>query len=250
MSGASSMRNAVKRITHKERAQPSWNKKAGFLEKHKDYTIRARDYQKKQKTIKTLKKKASERNPDEFYFKMKNSKVVDGVHESVDQNSCLDMDTVKLLKTQDMGYIVHRKAIDDSKAKKLKETLHLLGESEPKSHKIFLDQKDEFDNFDAATHFDTEPELVDRNFNRMTKSQLKDDPAIANIKVKAVKRANRLRDQSYKELNRRASRAEKLRKAVNALQAQRVSMAKGSKRKIVNEDTGTVSYKFKRQRSS
>lgn len=249
MSGASSLRNAVKRITHKERGQPSWHKKAGFLEKHKDYILRARDYQKKRKHIISLKKKAAERNPDEFYFKMKNSQVRDGVHESIDPNQCLDMETVKLLKTQDLGYIVHRKAIDDSKARKMKENLHMIGESGPKQHKIFVNDTEEFEKFDAAEHFNTEPELIDRSFNRITKDQLKNDPGFANIKVKAMKKANRQREQSYKELNRRINRGEKLTKAMNALQAQRASMSKGSKRKIENETTGTVSYKFKRQRS-
>ena len=33
----SSLRNAVKRVEHKERAQPASRKKLGLLEKHKDY---------------------------------------------------------------------------------------------------------------------------------------------------------------------------------------------------------------------
>lgn len=33
----SSLRNAVKRVEHKERAQPASRRKLGLLEKHKDY---------------------------------------------------------------------------------------------------------------------------------------------------------------------------------------------------------------------
>ena len=70
----SSLRNAMKRREHKERAQPASRKRFGLLEKHKDYVERARDYNKKKKRIKSLKEKAMNRNPDEFYFNMVNSK--------------------------------------------------------------------------------------------------------------------------------------------------------------------------------
>ena len=73
MSGASALKNAVKRITHKERAQPSDRKRFGFLEKHKDYVVRAKDFKNKKKYLSSLKRKAAEKNPDEFYFKMNNS---------------------------------------------------------------------------------------------------------------------------------------------------------------------------------
>ena len=70
----SSLRNAAKRITHKERSQPFSRKKLGFLEKKKDYKLRATDYHKKEKIIKNLKQKAANRNEDEYYFKMANTK--------------------------------------------------------------------------------------------------------------------------------------------------------------------------------
>ena len=68
MSGAATMRNAVKRITHKERSQPNARKKFGLLEKHKDYQKRAFDFHKKEKYLKSLKKKAAERNPGSTHF--------------------------------------------------------------------------------------------------------------------------------------------------------------------------------------
>ena len=70
----SSLRNAVKRITHKERSQPTDRQHLGLLEKKKDYRIRAADYHHKRDAIATLRKKASERNPDEFYFGMNRTK--------------------------------------------------------------------------------------------------------------------------------------------------------------------------------
>ena len=38
---------------------------------------------------------------------------------------------------------------------------------------VFVDNEEEAKSFDAAKHFNTAPELVDRHFNRPTKEQLK-----------------------------------------------------------------------------
>lgn len=67
----SSLRNSLHRRNHKERSQLSSRAKLGFLEKHKDYVLRARDYHSKQDRINRLRQKAAERNKDEFYFGMK-----------------------------------------------------------------------------------------------------------------------------------------------------------------------------------
>ncbi|KAF2875399.1 small-subunit processome [Massariosphaeria phaeospora] len=103
----SSMRNAVARRNHKERAQPlERERKWGLLEKRKDYKLRAADHKEKKKRIKLLKQKAADRNPDEFSFKMINSQVDSRGRKVADRgNQALSIDVVKLLKTQDSGYI-------------------------------------------------------------------------------------------------------------------------------------------------
>ncbi|KAL8832786.1 MAG: hypothetical protein Q9191_000058 [Dirinaria sp. TL-2023a] len=102
----SSMRNAVQRRNHKERAQPREREKWGVLEKHKDYSLRAKDYNAKKTRLKILRQKAADRNPDEFYFGMYSSKTHDKGQKLADRgNTVLSHDAAKLLKTQDAGYL-------------------------------------------------------------------------------------------------------------------------------------------------
>ncbi|KAI9853113.1 MAG: hypothetical protein M1838_001614 [Thelocarpon superellum] len=103
----SSMRNAVQRRNHRERAQPKEREKWGILEKHKDYSLRAKDYNAKKARLRTLRQKAGERNPDEFYFGMMRSRTskASGTRIGDRGNTVLSQDSVRLLKTQDMGYL-------------------------------------------------------------------------------------------------------------------------------------------------
>ncbi|TID26471.1 u3 small nucleolar rna-associated protein utp11 [Venturia nashicola] len=101
----SSMRNAVQRRNHKERAQPLERQKWGILEKHKDYSLRAKDHNEKRRRLKVLKEKATFRNPDEFHFGMMSAKTIDGMKVGDRGNKALSQNVVKLLKTQDAGYI-------------------------------------------------------------------------------------------------------------------------------------------------
>ncbi|THZ30121.1 U3 small nucleolar RNA-associated protein 11 [Aureobasidium pullulans] len=106
----SSMRNAVQRRNHKERAQPLERQKWGLLEKHKDYTLRAKDHNEKKRRLKVLKEKAAQRNPDEFAFGMISRTTKKGVQQSTrakenGSQTPMSMDVVKLLKTQDAGYL-------------------------------------------------------------------------------------------------------------------------------------------------
>ena len=66
----SSLRNSLHRRNHKVRTQLSRRQRFGILEKHKDYVLRARDYHSKQDRIQRLRRKAADRNKDEFYFWM------------------------------------------------------------------------------------------------------------------------------------------------------------------------------------
>lgn len=106
----SSLRNAVQRRNHKERAQPQERSKWGLLEKHKDYSKRAADHNIKKRKLNALRQKASERNEDEFYYGMMSNTSVGGIKRSKRANDegggkALSDEVVKLMKTQDGGYL-------------------------------------------------------------------------------------------------------------------------------------------------
>lgn len=103
----------MSRRNHRERAQPLHRQKLGLLEKHKDYVHRARDYKSKKDRIKKLREKAAFRNKDEFYYGMVKGKTKGGVAVQDRGNEALSVDVVKLLKTQDLGYVKMQIAQDE-----------------------------------------------------------------------------------------------------------------------------------------
>jgi U3 small nucleolar RNA-associated protein 11 len=277
MSGESAMKNAIPRRAHRERSQPAKRKKFGLLEKHKDYIERATDYKKKQKTLKTLKRRASERNPDEFYFKMNKSQVKDGMHTNLVRENVLDPATVLLLKTQDLGYIIHKKSIDDHKIDKLKANLHFIGQTGTSSKFHLRFNEDSIVSTPVTegispqassgsgtrsllpTSLSEEDEPI---FDAKSRSKLqKKQAAVQKKRVEA--RVERHIETSYRELNRRVKRSQQLGTALKELMLQRHLMGKGSKRKLIpateletemteEESESTVKsgavYKWKRER--
>jgi len=109
----STLRNTVsgQRRNHRERAQPLERQKWGLLEKHKDYKLRAADHRVKKRKINALQHKARERNEDEFYFGMMSAESRGGIkvakrgEENSGGGKVLKPEVVKLMKTQDVGYL-------------------------------------------------------------------------------------------------------------------------------------------------
>lgn len=260
------MRNAVKRVTHKERAQPSDRKKFGILEKHKDYIERATDFKNKQKHLQRLRIKASERNEDEFYNHMHNAQIRNGKHTEVKKTS-IDKETIDLLKTQDMGYIVHKKQVDEKKIERLLDSIHLVGVDHKKHHKVFLDSAEEVERFDPAVHFCTEPELINRAHNRLRSEQLLHHIPQSLLEESNNDGGSKKRKAAMsgvlREIKERSKRAKRLGEAMNELALQRkLATSKGAKKKIVvtkqingkgrkeKVEKEIVIYKWKRQRAT
>ncbi|KAL8660115.1 MAG: hypothetical protein Q9202_006800 [Teloschistes flavicans] len=95
-----------------------------------DYSLRAKDYNEKKKRIRILREKAAEKNPDEFNYGMLSSKTDRYGRKIQDRgNPTLSQDAVKLLKTQDAGYL--KTMIQQTRKKRQKmEQEYLMSQSE------------------------------------------------------------------------------------------------------------------------
>lgn len=131
---------------HRERAQIEEREYLGFLEKKKDYAARAKDFKGKQTRLKSLKRKALERNPDEFYWKMTKTKLTeDGIHELDNpQEEVLTAEQQNLMETQNIGYVRWKLQIEQKKVIRLRDRLKQLEAiASPKQHIYFVDSKSE-----------------------------------------------------------------------------------------------------------
>ncbi|EEY21256.1 U3 small nucleolar RNA-associated protein [Verticillium alfalfae VaMs.102] len=151
----SSMRNAVQRRSHRERAQPLERKRFGLLEKDKDRQLRQKDYKKKSATLKSLREKAADRNEDEFYFGMLSrdgpgSRVLDGKKwrgtVTGDRgNRAMEVSLVRLLKTQDIAYVRTTRSVVMREVQRLTEAVVLAAEGLPAGDDEDEEGDDEFD---------------------------------------------------------------------------------------------------------
>ncbi|XP_073067197.1 probable U3 small nucleolar RNA-associated protein 11 [Primulina eburnea] len=146
----SSLRNAIPRKAHKERAQQHLRRKFWLLEKHKDHVIRAQAYHQKEQTLQKLKEKAALRNPDEFYFKMIKTKTVGGVHKPESQANKYTNEELMLMKTQDMGYILQKLQTEKKgyileflKIERLNGMLHSIDNQSSSKHVFYADNREE-----------------------------------------------------------------------------------------------------------
>ncbi|KAL6853799.1 hypothetical protein ACP4OV_019828 [Aristida adscensionis] len=226
----SSLRNAIPRRAHKERAQPEARKKFGLLEKHKDYVVRAKAYHRKEETIRKLKEKAAMKNPDEFYFKMINSRTVGGIHKPKPETNKYSEEELLLLKNKDMGYILQRIQTEKKKIEKLCSTLHELDNKRPNKHVYFAEDREE-------------AKEIQSSIEQSSKS-----PGFDNIPSRIKKKTA----SSYRELEERKQRLQKLEKLYADMALQKELKKPGRKRKLREDEMETPTsqpvYKWRAQR--
>ncbi|MQL87375.1 hypothetical protein Taro_019919 [Colocasia esculenta] len=214
----SSLRNAVSRKAHKERAQPHDRRKYGLLEKHKDYV--------------KLKEKAAFRNPDEFYFKMINTKVTDGVHRTRPEilANRYSQEELMLMKTQDAGYILQKVQSERKKVEKLSSVLHSLDTDLKNKHIYFAEDREEA------------KELQSKASQSSRKSTFDHVPG----------RIRRKMEGSYRELEERKKRVNHLGKLYSDMVLQKELQKKGRKRKLREDEiicpTTRPVYKWRSER--
>ncbi|XP_063300573.1 probable U3 small nucleolar RNA-associated protein 11 [Pelobates fuscus] len=250
---SASFRKALKskQKKHQERSQPGFRKNLGLLEKKKDYKLRAEDYRKKRNTLNALRKKALEKNPDEFYFKMTSSKLQDGIHVIKQQTEETTDEQLKVMRTQDLKYVEMKRVSEAKKIERLKSELHLLDAegSQKNKHTFFCDTKKEVQKFDLATHLNTAPELVNRVYNRPTIDTLKKKTIIGAAHAGQLKKLRKQRKQQYEILNQRIEREKKLFVISQKIQTRKDLLDKRQKVKVKKETVDSPAiYKFKMER--
>ncbi|XP_064594727.1 probable U3 small nucleolar RNA-associated protein 11 [Liolophura sinensis] len=236
-----SLKNAAKsrQKPHRERSQPESRAKLGFLEKKKDYKQRAEEFHRKESTLTALRRRALNRNPDEFYFNMVRTKKVDGVHQPREEREPeYTEEQIKLMRSQDIRYVNFKRTAELKKIERLKSELHLLdAQDKPQNkHTIFVDSKKDVKTFDAASHFNTHPALVGRRYNRPTWDTLEkhqtpvfDEEMMQDLASEKQKK--------YKELTKRIERERELSIIAQKMEVQKRLMDKKAKKKKIADET-------------
>ncbi|KFV75003.1 putative U3 small nucleolar RNA-associated protein 11, partial [Dryobates pubescens] len=222
------------------------------------------DYHKKQNALRALQKKALDKNPDEFYFKMIRSQLRDGVHVVKQPKDEVTPEQMKLMRTQDIKYVETKRMAEAKKIERLKSELHLLdaeGKS-PNKHLFFLDSRKEgkaqtaadrnllgFREFDIATHLDTVPELVGRVYNRPTIATLQKQTLKGATDPVHLKKLAQQRKNQYDLLKQRIEREKAMFVVAQKIQTRKDLLDKTHKVKVKKETTTSPAiYKFKFQR--
>ncbi|XDV40526.1 hypothetical protein PO909_009596, partial [Leuciscus waleckii] len=249
----SSFRKALKTKTrdHKERSQLGFRKHLGLLEKKKDYKLRADDYHRKQKTILALRKKAMDKNPDEFNFKMIHNQLKDGVHMIKPEESVMTDEQKKMMRTQDIRYVEMKRVSEMKKIERMKSELHFLDVNEEKKNKhvFYVDSKKEVEDFDLATHLNTVPALVDRVYNRPTIETLTHKSILGAVESKSIKKLAKQRKQQYLRLSERIDREQEMFVISQKIQTRKDLQDKVKKVKVRKEtSTAPAIYRFETKR--
>ena len=130
-----------------------------------------------------LRKKALNKNPDEFYHHMVNSKIQRDEHFEKEKDEDLTPEQIKLMETQDIKYITMKRTVERRKIQRLQSQLHLISRDKKTKNKhiFFVDGDDDATKFKVSDHPNQPESLLDES---------------------TLQTLNEERDKSYKELEK------------------------------------------------
>ncbi len=260
----SSLKNVLKTRTYKERSQPAARARLGLLEKHKDYVLRARDYARKADTLRSLRQKASFKNPDEYYFNMARSSTKDGVHQK-QAAAQPTPDELAAFKREDANYLAYKRSMEVRKIEKLRSSLHQLDAPLTNTHTFFADDEEAARAIDVSGRGTTPAEVARRNkkvgrapapasaagsaepsgaANAAASSGMRS----AKLAPKELARLERKRKASYSELEQREGRQGKMGRALARIGTERALQGKGRRKKLKTEGGAPRQYKWRQER--
>ena len=252
---------------YRERGQLEERKRKGFLEKKQDYKERAIDFQRKRDRITNLIEKVRTKNPDEFYHKM--------ISENNLNNNNYSKENIDKFRKE--SKITHERYLNlvNYKASTLKKKIDNivsnssffnldLNEDECKNnnnnndkntnkkykHKIFLNDIEEVNEFNASKYFDTP--FIESISNRLKNKQLETDSLNVNRNVKFLDKNNKVIEDKneHNDIIKAIHLKENynnLRNISNKLEFNKNLIGPSKKRKITNS-LGKVNYKFFNER--
>ena len=135
--------------------------------------MRSKNHNENKKRLKILRQKAAERNPDEFSYGMLSSQSRKGRKLADRQNPVLGHDAVKLLKTQDAGYVTTMLQKTKRARARLEqefvlsqdpsaEVLSALSNQDKGTHTVFVNHKEEQKQYVLNGEVPFEPDSTSR----------------------------------------------------------------------------------------
>lgn len=248
-SSMGTFKNAHRKREYRERVQPAARAKLGFLEKHSDYVKRASDHHKKRDQLKVLRTRASLRNPDEFYFGMIKSRMINGKHvidASESDKKLPTADALALLKTQDLAYIATQRTRNAKQLQRLEEQVIEAN--------IRLDLDNSFNSNKKHLYFVSDEEEAVNIINQVSDSVHKQSNTIISVDsedlLAEIDDTKQEKEFSLleKELNVRKERVQMLSRLEAKLRLDRHLLGKGRREKSGTDPYGFPIYKWAPER--
>eukprot|EP01064_Diplonema_japonicum_P022858 TRINITY_DN3309_c1_g1_i2.p1 TRINITY_DN3309_c1_g1~~TRINITY_DN3309_c1_g1_i2.p1 ORF type:complete len:249 (+),score=66.80 TRINITY_DN3309_c1_g1_i2:63-809(+) len=234
--GATALKKAFRGRDYGERGQTKLRQRFGFLEKKQDYKKRAKSYKNKKTKLAAMREAANTRNPDEFHTAMLNTETDEhGRHMKIVKAKKGPQQALD--NARNSRYLRHKAAEDGGVAKQMKSQLSFMGLPAMNTHQIFIEE-DEAENFNAATYFDTAPELLDNPSSRGRISKLRSEE-LPSLDPETAKR----QAVQYHNLSERVKRKQKLDGLLHVIDDRQKLLEKG--KRVLTSDPNSKKKTFR-----